>query len=96
MASWRRNICFSESFTGANTNNIKSEDAGRCLADHLRKLMDRVGVPDGLSALNFSPDDIPKLVKKTMPQERLTKLSPNTVTPSLLESIILKSMTVYN
>ena len=83
-------------FTGANTSNVKSDDAGRCLSDHLRKLMNRLEIPDGLSALNFTTDDIPQLVEKTMPQERLTKLSPKTVNPSLLESIILKSMTVYN
>jgi hydroxyacid-oxoacid transhydrogenase len=38
--------------------------------------MKRVGVPNGLSAIGYSEDDINALVEGTLPQHRVTKLSP--------------------
>lgn len=40
------------------------------LADTLRKFLFDLNVDDGLSALGYSKDDIPSLVKGTLPQVR--------------------------
>ena len=81
---------------GSRTSNVRQEDAGQCLSDQLCKYMQHLGIPNGLSALGFSTDDIPSLVAKTLPQERLTKLSPSSASPEFIESILLNSMSVYN
>jgi hydroxyacid-oxoacid transhydrogenase len=61
---------------GADTSRTRLEDAGRLLADTLRSIMDRLQVPSGLCALGYTRADIPKLVEGTLPQHRVTKLSP--------------------
>ena len=38
--------------------------------------MQETGVPNGLSAIGFTEADIPALVEGTLPQHRVTKLSP--------------------
>ena len=54
-----------------------------------------LGVPDGLSAMGYTNADVDQLVKGTLPQERVTKLSPRKFTPDDLASIFEKSMTNY-
>ena len=38
--------------------------------------MQLLEVPNGLSAVGYSREDIPALVRGTLPQHRVTKLSP--------------------
>lgn len=61
---------------GADICGVKPEDAGRVLSDRITSFMERVRVPNGLSALGYSREDIPALVEGTLPQHRVTKLSP--------------------
>lgn len=61
---------------GAKVDGVNAADAGKVLADRITWFMQRVGVPNGLKATGYSPSDIPKLVEGTMPQHRVTKLSP--------------------
>jgi hypothetical protein len=46
----------------------RREDAGRKLADTVRQYMRDLGVDDGIRAVGYSRDDIPALVKATLPQ----------------------------
>jgi hydroxyacid-oxoacid transhydrogenase len=64
------------SILGADISRAAAEDAGKVLADAITGLMFRLKVPNGLSALGYSSADIPKLVEGTLPQHRVTKLSP--------------------
>lgn len=61
---------------GATTDHAKLEDAGKILADRVLELMRALNVPNGLGALGYRSDDIPALVEGTLPQHRVTKLSP--------------------
>jgi hydroxyacid-oxoacid transhydrogenase len=61
---------------GANVSGVAAEDAGKALADTITGYMQRLGVPNGLTAVGFTRDDIPRLVQATLPQHRVTKLSP--------------------
>jgi hydroxyacid-oxoacid transhydrogenase len=61
---------------GADVSRAKTEDAGRILSDRLTAFMHRLGTPNGLSGVGYQSGDIPELVKGTLPQHRVTKLSP--------------------
>jgi hydroxyacid-oxoacid transhydrogenase len=61
---------------GVDVSDAAPEEAGEVLAGALSDLMRRAGMPNGLSAVGFGPEDIPALVAGTLPQHRVTKLSP--------------------
>jgi hydroxyacid-oxoacid transhydrogenase len=66
---------------GANVTGVKSEDAGRVLADRITWFMRELKVPNGLKAIGYSSSDINTLVEGTLPQHRVTKLSPRPAGP---------------
>nr|XP_020483109.1 hydroxyacid-oxoacid transhydrogenase, mitochondrial-like [Labrus bergylta] len=80
---------------GADISQVKREDAGPVLADTLRQLLYDLKVEDGLAAVGYSKDDIPDLVKGTIPQERVTKLSPREHTEEDLSLLFEASMKLY-
>ncbi len=53
-------------------SNIKKEDAGRVLADTLRSFLYDLEVEDGLSSIGYTKEDIPSLVKGTIPQVNIS------------------------
>jgi hydroxyacid-oxoacid transhydrogenase len=64
---------------GAEVSNADLADAGSILADRVTAFMERLGIPNGLSAVGYSRDDIPALVEGALPQHRVLKLSPRPV-----------------
>ncbi len=61
---------------GADVSRVSAEDAGKALADTITGYMQRLGVPNGLEGVGYSQANIPALVEATLPQHRVTKLSP--------------------
>jgi len=61
---------------GADTTGTDPTAAGEVLAECLIDYMRRLNMPNGLSALGYTSSDIPALVQGTLPQHRVTKLSP--------------------
>lgn len=61
---------------GVDISGVAEEDAGEVLASAIIDLMQKTGVPNGLGAIGFTAADIPALVEGTLPQHRVTKLSP--------------------
>lgn len=54
--------------SGADIRQVKRADAGAVLADTLRQFLFELQVEDGLRAVGYNDDDIPALVKGTIPQ----------------------------
>ena len=71
------------------------EDAGEILADAIVNLIRQVDVPNGLSAIGYTPDDVDALVEGTLPQQRVVKLSPRPVGAPELRQLFLDSMTLW-
>jgi hydroxyacid-oxoacid transhydrogenase len=61
---------------GAEISRAGPEDAGQILAEQIINVMKKLQFPSGLRAVGYSPNDIPALVRGTLPQHRVTKLSP--------------------
>jgi hydroxyacid-oxoacid transhydrogenase len=81
---------------GARVNGNQREDAGRILADRIVKIMQDLKVPNGLRELGYDSADIPTLVEGTLPQHRVTKLSPRPVGPDELARLFEESMTIWD
>lgn len=77
---------------GADVSDAAPEDAGEVLAGAIIALMRRTGMPSGLGAVGFGPDDVPALVEGTLPQHRVTKLSPRPAGPDDLRELFLGAM----
>ena len=61
---------------GADVSGAGDRDAGQVLADCIVDYMRNLDIPNGLRAVGFDNGDIPALVEGTLPQHRVTKLSP--------------------
>ena len=72
---------------GVDISAVAEADAGVVLATAIISLMQQTGVPNGLGAIGFTKADIPKLVEGTLPQHRVTKLSPRPATAADLQTL---------
>jgi hydroxyacid-oxoacid transhydrogenase len=81
---------------GAKVDRAKQQDAGEILAEQLVKLMHKLKVPNGLGELGYESADIPALVEGTLPQHRVTKLSPRPAGPDELARLFEESMTIWH
>jgi hydroxyacid-oxoacid transhydrogenase len=77
---------------GADTEGIKDSDAGELLAETMIGYFKRFNIPNGLKAVGFSEADIPLLVEGTLPQHRVTKLSPRPAGPDELTQLFRDAM----
>ncbi len=80
---------------GANVSAAKEADAGKILADRIVWFMERLGVPNGLKAVGYTSSDIPQLVEGTLPQHRVTKLSPRPAGPDDLARLFDEAMIAW-
>ena len=77
---------------GADVSRARPEDAGKILSDRLVAIMQRLKMPRGLRAVGYDKSDIPALVQGTLPQARVTKLSPRPVTETDLAHLFEESL----
>jgi hydroxyacid-oxoacid transhydrogenase len=77
---------------GADVSRARAEDAGKILADRITWFMQRLNTPNGLRAIGYSSSDIPALVEGTLPQHRVTKLSPRAAGPDELAALFEDAM----
>lgn len=77
---------------GAKTDGVADDDAGTVLADRIIAMMQLLNIPNGLAAVGYGRDDIPALVQGTLPQHRVTKLSPRPAGEQELTSLFEDAM----
>ena len=80
---------------GADVSRARAEDAGKVLADRITWFMQRLNTPNGLGAIGYTPADIPALVEGTLPQHRVTKLSPRPASPEDLSALFADAMVAW-
>ena len=80
---------------GVDISNIDDEDAGNAIADKLIELLKNLDMPNGLSGLGYNDGDVEKLVEGTLPQHRVTKLSPIDVDADILRNLFRNSMKLW-
>lgn len=80
---------------GADIAKAQAQDAGKILADRIAAIMQELEIPDGLRAVGYERGDIPKLVEGTLPQHRVTKLSPRPAAADDLAGIFEDALTAY-
>ena len=80
---------------GVDVSRCKKEDAGRILADRITWFMQRLKTPNGLREIGYTSADIPKLVEGTLPQHRVTKLSPRAAGPEELSALFEDAMVAW-
>ncbi len=77
---------------GADTEGAGAAEAGDLLADCIVDFMRRLDIPNGLRALGYDASDIPALVEGTLPQHRVTKLSPRPAGETELRQLFEKAL----
>jgi hydroxyacid-oxoacid transhydrogenase len=80
---------------GVDVARARSADAGLILAERIVWFMQRLGMPNGLRGVGYSSSDIPALVKGTVPQHRVTKLSPRPASPDDLARLFEDAMMAW-
>lgn len=80
---------------GADTAGASPDDAGEILASAMIDRMREARIPNGLSALGYTPDDIPGLVKGAHAQQRLLRQSPLPVAERELEALYRDAMAYW-
>ena len=80
---------------GKDISGVSPDDAGEVLSSAIIEIMRKVEMPNGLSAVGYGPDDVDKLVEGTLPQHRVTKLSPRPASAEDLKQLFLDSMELW-
>lgn len=86
---------YAANLMGAEITGAIPSDAGEILAGAIIDIMQKTGMPNGLSALGFTEADVDKLVEGTLPQHRVTKLSPKPAGADDLRQLFLNSMKIW-
>ncbi|MGI8643767.1 MAG: hydroxyacid-oxoacid transhydrogenase, partial [Thermomicrobiales bacterium] len=80
---------------GADVSGADPDEAGDVLARAIEALMRETGMPNGLAAVGFTPEDVDDLVAGTLPQHRVTKLSPRPASAEDLRGVFTAAMSYW-
>ena len=80
---------------GADVTSASTDDAGEILAERVIQFMQLMQMPNGLNAVGYTEDDIPALVEGTLPQHRVTKLSPRPADEAALTTLFEQSLKIW-
>lgn len=80
---------------GAEVTEAGPEAAGEILAERVIHFMRLLTMPNGLAAVGFTAAEIPALVQGTLPQHRVTKLSPRPAGEAELAELFRQSLRIW-
>jgi hydroxyacid-oxoacid transhydrogenase len=80
---------------GKDISDADPAQAGEILSAAIIELMKKVGMPNGLQAVGYGPEDVDKMVAATLPQHRVTKISPRPADAGDLKHLFLDSMVLW-
>ena len=80
---------------GADVSDVGPAEAGDVLSDRIIHILKEINAPNGLSELGYTDNDIPALVKGTLPQHRVTKLAPRETGSEDLCKLFSQSMQLW-
>ncbi|MBI1277270.1 MAG: iron-containing alcohol dehydrogenase [Anaerolineaceae bacterium] len=77
---------------GVDVKEAAEADAGHILANAIITIMKDTGMPNGLSAVGYDDRDVEALADGTLPQHRVTKLSPRPADKATLMQLFRDAM----
>jgi hydroxyacid-oxoacid transhydrogenase len=77
---------------GADVRGAEAAEGGDLLADRIIEMMKETGLPNGIAGVGYGEEDIPNLVKGTLPQQRLLVMSPAPVGEAELTQLFKDAM----
>ncbi len=77
---------------GADIRGAEAAEGGDLLADRIIEMMKETGLPNGIGGVGYGEEDIPSLVKGTLPQQRLLVMSPTPVGEAELTQLFKDAM----
>jgi hydroxyacid-oxoacid transhydrogenase len=80
---------------GVDVARCRAADAGRILSERITWFMQRLKTPNGLREIGYTSFDIPALVEGTLPQHRVTKLSPRPAGPDELAKLFEEALSAW-
>lgn len=80
---------------GVDVSNELPEKAGNLISNKLIDFIKKLGMPNGLRGLGYQESDIDNLVEGTLPQHRVTKLSPVEVGANELRNLFEESFELW-
>lgn len=83
---------YAASLLGADVRGAAESDAGEILAAVIIEIMRATGMPNGLRAVGYTEADAEPLAEGTLPQHRVTKLSPRPADKAALVEIFKNAM----
>jgi alcohol dehydrogenase class IV len=78
-----------------NLKGVDKKDAGWVLADRIIDMMKATGVPNGLTGVGYTADDLDDLTDKAFPQKRLIDNAPMPIGRELLKDLFKSAMTYW-
>ena len=77
---------------GADTRDADPDDAGEVLATEIIRIMRAVGMPNGLSGVGYTEDDVAALTEGAYPQQRLLQNAPREMSKPTLADLFRQAM----
>ena len=89
-----RHIAAARSF-GSDIKDVDEEDAGSLLAQRVTDLMKATGIPNGLTGVGYTEDDLENLTDGAIPQKRLIDNAPLPIDREQLKELFKKALTYW-